>query len=469
MVITEILDTLNQAARSTLAPIIICVGIIIGVRIGLVQFRHFGCAMKNTLGRILGPSKAGKGEVTPSQALATALAATIGIGNIAGVAGAVTIGGPGAVFWLWVSGLVGMGTKYAEAVLSVKYRTRNEKGERIGGPMYYIRAGLDKKGGRMAEIYCIFGALAALGMGCAVQVHSAASAAGAAVTAFFPDADANIAAVSIGLIASILAWSALKGGAKRVGKITERLVPVMAVAYVLGTLAVITANTEKLPEVLEAICTEAFEPTSVVGAAFGKTFSVGICRGVFSNEAGLGSAGMAHACSSERDPVRQGFYGVCEVFIDTVVICTLTALAILTGCADLRFGAPGGSEIVIAAFSGVMGNKAAGLVIACSLLLFALSTVLTWSLYGARCIEFLSGKKHKLLMFLYKVAFIAAAAFGGIFELKTVWSVSEILDAFMALPNIAALIVLSGVVRSETNRYFAKDRLRDHTFFSARA
>ncbi len=243
----------------------------------------------------------------------------------------------------------------------------------------------------------------------------------------------------------------------------------MACIYILGALAVIIANAQKLPEILNAIFTEAFRPASAAGAAFGRTFSIGICRGVFSNEAGLGSAGMAHACSSERDPVKQGFYGVCEVFIDTIVICTLTALALLAGHSGLQFGRASGSETVIEAFACVFGGKAAGLLIACSLILFALSTVLTWSLYGARCVEFLSGKKRSPLMLLYKIAFTLTAVFGGIFELKTVWSISEILDALMALPNIAALIVLSGIVALETRRYFSRGRPADQPFFRARS
>ena len=441
-------------------------GVYFTVRTGALQFRKFGYAMKNTLGKAFGKQKAGKGEVTPFQAMTTALAGTVGTGNIAGVTGAIFIGGPGAVFWLWVSALVGMVTKYSEVLLSVRYRERNKEGDWVGGPMYYIKNGLGKSWLWLAYIFAFFGMVASFGIGNTTQVDSIATALNTAVAAF-GGATGNAFRIAIGVIVAIVVAVVIIGGIKRIGAVTEKLVPFMAVIYILAALIVVFGNIGQIGVVLGAIFKGAFSPRAIAGGALGvgimTTIQKGIARGVFSNEAGLGSAPIAHAATSHVDPVKQGLYGIFEVFMDSIVICTLTSLSLLMGLAGqvgidgIEWGVSHGSEMVVAAFTGVFGGKISAIVIAIGLSLFALSTILSWSLYGARCCEFLFGKVSKPATLVYKVVFCIVLVIGSTLGLDLVWTIGDALNGLMALPNLIALLLLSGTVIKLTKDFFDKN------------
>ena len=445
-------------------------GIYLSIRVGFLQFRKFGYAMKNTLGRIFQKSEAGAGEVTPFQAVSTALAATVGTGNIAGVTGAIAVGGPGAVFWMWVSALFGMVTKYAEVVLAVRYRERNEKGDWVGGPMYYIRKGLGKSWNWLACVFCVLGALAAFGIGNMTQVNTIASSINNAIDAFGGNTGAltftmfgqvvPVSSIVIGMIVAGIVMLVLFGGIKRIGAVAERLVPVMAAIYILASLAVVLANLGSVGKIFAMIFKGAFSAEAALGGAFGitimTTIQKGVGRGVFSNEAGLGSAPMAHAATSERDPVKQGMYGIFEVFMDTIVICTLTALTVLCGVEKgiaIEWGQSAGTELVSAAFGTVFGTRLAALLVAVGITLFALSTILSWSLYGTRCFEFLLGGRG---VKLYQCIFVIVVVIGATLTLDLVWNIAETLNGFMAIPNLVALLGLSGVVVKLTKEHFSK-------------
>ena len=446
-------------------------GLYLSIRSGFIQFTKFGYTMRNTIGKMFKKQDAGKGEVTPFQALTTALAATVGTGNIAGVTGAIFIGGPGAVFWLWISALVGMVTKYSEVVLAVKYRERNEQGDWVGGPMYYIRNGLGKNWVWLAYVFAFFGMIASFGIGNTTQVDSMATAISTAIGAFGGNVDGNTALrITIGVIVAVITAVVIIGGIKRIGTVTEKLVPFMAVVYIVSALIVVFGNIGQIGVVLGAIFKGAFSPRAIAGGALGvgimTTIQKGIARGVFSNEAGLGSAPIAHAATSETNPVKQGVYGIFEVFMDSIVICTLTALALLMGLAGqvgidgIEWGVGHGSEMVIQAFSGIFGGRIAGVIIALGLTCFALSTVLSWSLYGARCCEFLFGRAAKTATLVYKILFCVVLVIGSMLGLDIVWNIGDALNGLMAIPNLIALLALSGTVIAITKEHFAnKDTL----------
>ena len=427
-------------------------GILLSVRAGLPQFRRFGEMLRAAFGSAFAGKETKRGAVSPFQAVSTALAGTVGTGNIAGVAGAVALGGPGAVFWMWVSALCGMGTKYAEVLLAVRFRERGADGCWRGGPMYTIRNGLPPAFQPLAAAFSLFGMLAAFGIGNLTQVNTIA---GAAVSVSETLAPGILPELSVRLAAGILtaaaAGLALLGGAERIGTVAERLVPAMSLLYVTGALAVILTHAGALPGVLRAIAVGAFTPGAVLGGAAGiglrQTLRLGVARGVFSNEAGLGSAPIAHAGTSETDPARQGLFGIFEVFADTLVICTLTALAILTSGTAVIWGHGAGAELAIAAFSGTFGERTAGVLIAVCLVFFAFSSVLSWSLYGCRCAEYLFGARAGGV---YRLLFSAAAVLGAVSELSLVWNVSEALNGLMAIPNLVSLLALSGVVARES-------------------
>ena len=441
-------------------------GIYLSIRSGWLQFSKFGYAMKNTLGKALHKEEAGKGEVTPFQAMTTALAGTVGTGNIAGVTGAIFIGGPGSVFWLWISALVGMVTKYSEVLLSVKYRERNEDGDWVGGPMYSIKNGLGKNWVWLAYVFAFFGMVASFGIGNTTQVDSIATAINTAVTSFGGVETGNTFRIVIGVIVAAFTAVVIIGGIKRIGSVTEKLVPFMAVVYIVAALIVVFGNIGQIGVVLGAIFKGAFSPRAIAGGALGvgimTTIQKGIARGVFSNEAGLGSAPIAHAATSLTDPVKQGLYGIFEVFMDSIVICTLTALSLLMGLAGqvgidgIEWGTSHGSEMVVQAFSGIFGGKVSSLIIAVGLSLFALSTILSWSLYGARCCEFLFGKARKAATLVYKILFCVVLVIGSTLGLDLVWTIGDALNGLMAIPNLVALLLLSGTVITTTKEFFAK-------------
>ena len=471
MTLNEIVSFLNGIAWGPwMLILLVGTGVFLSAKVGFIQFTKFGYAMKNTIGKIFKKQEAGKGEVTPFQAMTTALAATVGTGNIAGVTGAIAVGGPGAVFWMWISALFGMVTKYAEVVLAVRYRERNEKGDYVGGPMYYIKNGLGAKWNWLAVAFSILGALAAFGIGNMTQVNTIAGSINNAINAFGGNVNAAsfqlmgqtipISSVIIGGVVALIVALVLFGGIKRIGSVTEKLVPFMAAVYIVCALCVVFTNLGSIGKVFSMIFQGAFNAEAALGGAFGitimTTIQKGVGRGVFSNEAGLGSAPMAHAATSETDPVKQGLYGIFEVFMDTIVICTLTALTLLCGVeagVGITWGQSAGSELIAAAFSTVFGNQIGSLIIAVGIALFALSTILSWALYGGRCVEFLLGNKARKV---YLWVFVAICIVGATMDLGLAWDIADTLNGLMAIPNLIALIGLSGVVVSVTKDYFGK-------------
>ena len=462
----ELIASINGAINGVVwgPPMLILLvgaGILLTIRTAGVQFRKFGYALKNTIGKVFKKTEAKEGEVTPFQAVTTALAATVGTGNIAGITAAVTLGGPGSIFWLWITALFGMCTKYSEVLLAVKYRERNKYGDWVGGPMYYIKNGLGKGWKWLGAIFCVFGALAAFGIGNAVQVGNITSSINTVITAFNPEFSAQSTVnLVLGIILAVLAAIVLFGGIKRLGSVTEKLVPVMAVVYIVACVCVIVYNAEYLPAIFRDIFKGAFTPAGATGGAVGSMMlciTWGVKRGVFSNEAGLGSAPMAHAATSEKDPVRQGLYGIFEAFMDTIVICTLSGVTLLCGFyagglnGMMEYGVKGETSLNAAALGTVFGMKGGSIIIALCLALFAFSTVLSWSLYGTRCCEFLFGPKA---IRPYQVIFVIIIIVGATMDLTLAWDIADTLNGLMAIPNLIALVGLSGVVVKETKDYF---------------
>lgn len=465
----NILNFLSSLSSGPIMMIfLVGTGIYLSIKTDFMQLKHFKLITKKTIGTTVNKENVGKGELTSFQALTTALAATVGTGNIAGVAGAITVGGPGAIFWMWVSALFGMVTKYAEVVLAVKYRERNEKGDYVGGPMYYIKNGLGSKFNWLASLFCVFGSLAAFGIGNMTQVNTIANS----INALFKTFNLSIQNYSfeligqtvpltslfIGIIIAILVALVLFGGIKRIGQVAEKMVPLMALIYVICSVLIILVNIKYIPSILVSIIKGAFNSKSVLGGAVGitimTTIQKGVGRGVFANEAGLGSAPMAHATTTEQNPVTQGLTGVIEVFIVSFVICTMTALVLMCGYyngVEVTWGQSYGADIISACIGTLLGNHAASFIITISISLFALSTLLTWSLYGTRCFEFIFGQKNTKL---YQTLFVIGIVIGACLKLDLVWTIAEMLNGFMAIPNLIALIVLSPTVIQLTKEYF---------------
>ena len=475
MTFSDFVDILNGIAWGPwMLILLVGTGVYLSWKVGFIQFTRFGYAMKNTVGRLFKKQTAGGGEVTPFQAMTTALAATVGTGNIAGVTGAIAVGGPGAVFWMWISALFGMVTKYAEVVLAVRYRERNAKGEYVGGPMYYIRNGMGKKWNWLAVAFSLLASLAAFGIGNMTQVNTIATTFNAAIDAFGGNTGEKtvvlmgqivpVSSIAIGFFIAVIVSMVLFGGVKRIGAVTEKLVPFMAAIYIICSLIVIGKNHDVIGDVFAMIFKGAFSAEAALGGAFGitimTTIQKGVGRGVFSNEAGLGSAPMAHAASSEKDPVKQGMYGLFEVFVDTIVICTLTALTLLCGAfagVEIPWGQSAGTELIIASFATAFGAKTGSLVVSVGIGLFALSTILSWALYGTRSCEFLLG--HKAIP-VYQTLFVLVIIVGATLELDLVWNIADTLNGFMAIPNLVALLCLSGVVTRLTKEHFAERKTK---------
>lgn len=417
-------------------------GIYFTFRTNFLQVRKFIYTMSNTLMKIFHKDdKALDGDITPFQALATALAATIGTGNIAGVATAIALGGPGAIFWMWVSAFFGMMTKYAEVVLAVHYREKNQEGNWVGGPMYYISNGLNMKW--LGIVFSIFGALAAFGIGNMVQSNSVAAA---------MESSFNIPPIATGLILAVGAGLVILGGIKRIALVTEKIVPIMAVFYIVGALVILVLNFSGIPTAFGLIFSSAFSPKAAVGGFAGATvmqaMTRGIARGVFSNEAGLGSAPIAHAAARTDHPVRQALWGIFEVFADTLVICTLTALTILsTGVWDSGIT---GAALTTEAFNvGLPGSG--GIIVAIGILFFAFSTILSWAYYGEKCAEHIFGSKVNKI---YRYVWIPLIVVGSIGSLELIWDVADTLNGLMAIPNLVGLLGLSGLVIKLTKEFF---------------
>ena len=457
----QIIETINTAVNNFIwgVPAMVCifgVGLYLSIRTNFLQIRKFPYAIRTTLGRIFRKRDASDGAITPFQAVCTALAATVGTGNIAGVAGAIAIGGPGAIFWMWVSALFGMCTKYAEVTLAVHFREINANGELVGGPMYYIKNGLGKKWHWLAYLFAAFGVLTVFGTGNATQVNTITTAINSALLNYnIINQDAvSTSNLIIGIVIAILIAMILLGGIKRIGQVTEKLVPFMALLYIILGLGVVLLNIQNVPSVFASIFRGAFQPSAVTGGVIGSMFlsmKKGVSRGIFSNEAGLGTGSIAHACADTKKPVKQGMFGIFEVFTDTIVICTLTALVILCSGVPVAYGEAAGAELTILGFTSTYGNWVS-IFTAIAMCCFAFSTALGWGLYGARCIEFLFSEK---VIKPFMVAYSLVAILGATANLGLMWNIAETFNGLMAIPNLIALFLLSGTVVKLTKEYFA--------------
>ena len=440
-------------------PAMICivgVGLFLSFRTKFIQIRKFPYAMKVTFGRMFKKREASDGALTPFQAVCTALAATVGTGNVAGVAGAIAIGGPGAVFWMWMSALLGMCTKFSEVTLAVHFREKNKDGDYVGGPMYYIKNGLKKHWHWLAYLFSAFGVLTVFGTGNATQVNTITTAIDSALfnyNVISEDAAPTLNLI-IGIVLAVLIGLILLGGVKRIGQVAEKLVPFMAVFYIILAIGVVVININHVPEVFSDIFKGAFNPASVTGGVVGSFFmsmKKGVSRGIFSNEAGLGTGSIAHACADTRKPVKQGFFGIFEVFVDTIVICTLTALVILCSGVPVGYGQAAGAELTISGFTSTYGGWVS-IFTAVAMCCFAFSTIIGWGLYGTRCIEFLfNSRVNKPFMLVYSLVAIV----GATLNLDFLWSVAETFNGLMIIPNLIAVFMLSGVVVNMVKEYFA--------------
>lgn len=461
----EIITRVNQVVNNFIwgLPAMVCilgVGLLLSVRTNFLQIRKFPYAIKTTLGRIFKNKDASDGTMTPFQAVCTALAGTVGTGNIAGVAGAIAIGGPGAVFWMWCSALLGMCTKFAEVTLAVHYRERSDAGEWVGGPMYYIKNGLGKRWQFLAVLYSLFGVLTVFGTGNATQVNTITTAIDTALLEFHIVAEDILPTLNlvIGILCAMLVAMVLLGGIKRIGSVSEKLVPFMALFYVILAVGVVLLNLPRLPYVIEEIFAGAFNPAAFTGGAIGSLFlsmKNGVSRGIFSNEAGLGTGSIAHACADTRKPVKQGMFGIFEVFADTIVICTLTAMVILCSSVPVNYGTAAGAELTISGFTATYGGGAS-LFTAVALCCFAFSTIIGWGLYGSRFATFLFKTDKIVKPFFVVYSFVAIL--GATLDLGILWGVADTFNGLMSIPNLIALFLLSGTVVKLTNEYFGEGK-----------
>ena len=457
------IESINNVVNNFIwgVPAMICivgVGLLLSIRTGFLQIRKFPYAMKVTIGRMLKKREASDGALTPFQAVCTALAATVGTGNIAGVAGAIAIGGPGAVFWMWISALLGMCTKFSEVTLAVHFREKNAEGDLVGGPMYYIKNGLKKQWHWLAYLFASFGVLTVFGTGNATQVNTITTAIDSALYNYGVISEQNVSTLNlvIGIILAVLIGLILLGGIKRIGQVAEKLVPFMAVIYIILAIGVVILNYRNIPTVFASIFKGAFSPASVTGGAVGSFFmsmKKGVSRGIFSNEAGLGTGSIAHACADTRKPVKQGFFGIFEVFVDTIVICTLTALVILCSGVPVGYGDAAGAELTILGFTSTYGSWVS-IFTAIAMCCFAFSTIIGWGLYGTRCVEFLLGTRaNRPFMILYALVAIV----GATMELGLMWNIAETFNGLMVIPNLIAVFLMSGVVVRLVKEYFDRE------------
>ena len=450
---SEKIASINSVVNSFIwgVPAMICiigVGILLTVRTRCIQVRKFGVAMKNTIRKIFDKTQARDGSMSPFQAVCTALAGTVGTGNIAGVAGAIALGGPGAIFWMWCSAFLGMCTKFSEVTLAIHFREKNKNGEYVGGPMYYIKNGLSKKWHFLAVFYAVFGVLTVFGTGNATQVNTIVSSVNTALMNFNvlkgePNSNVNLI---FGIFIAALVAMVLLGGIKRIGQVSEKLVPFMAVLYVILALGVIILNIQRVPGVFAQIVSGAFTPRAATGGIIGSMFlsmKKGVSRGIFSNEAGLGTGSIAHACADTDNAVHQGMFGIFEVFMDTIVICTLTGLVILLAAPNISYGQAAGAELTISGFTATYGGWVS-ILTAIAMCCFAFSTIIGWGLYGSRCIEFLGGEKF-VRPFLVVYSFVSIV--GATMNLGLLWDISDTFNGLMAVPNLIALLMLSGHVK----------------------
>ena len=449
----ESIIKINQAVNGFIwgVPAMICiigVGLLLSVRTRFIQVRKFGAALKNTIGKIFDKTQAKDGSMSPFQAVCTALAGTVGTGNIAGVAGAIALGGPGAIFWMWCSAFLGMCTKFSEVTLAIHFREKNANGEYVGGPMYYIKNGLSKKWHFLAVLYALFGVLTVFGTGNATQVNTIVSSIHSALHNLHiidgtVDERANLI---FGIFIAAFVAMVLLGGIQRIGQVSEKLVPFMAALYVILAIGVVILHISRVPAVLAMIFKSAFTPQAATGGIIGSMFlsmKKGVSRGIFSNEAGLGTGSIAHACADTNNAVHQGMFGIFEVFMDTIVVCTLTGLVILLGAPNIVYGQAAGAELTISGFTATYGGWVS-IFTAVAMCCFAFSTIIGWGLYGSRCIEFLGGEK---LVRPFLVAYSFVSIIGATINLGLLWDIADTFNGLMAIPNLIALLILSGQVK----------------------
>ena len=459
----ETIEQINSVLNKIVwgVPAILCVlgvGIYLTVKSNFVQFRRFGQIMKTITGK--GdkdkPKKkeAAEGATTPFQSMCTALAATVGTGSLAGVAGAIALGGPGAVFWMWIAALIGMCTKFAEVTLSVRFREKNSKGDWVGGPMYYIKNGLPKKWHFLSYFFAGFAVLTVFGTGNATQVNTITASIDSALLSFNVVGEDGLGKVNliIGIILAVMTLLILIGGIKRIGAVTEKLVPFMAITYILLAAGVMVINWDRVPAAFGEIFEGAFSPRAATGGAVGSLFTcvkLGISRGIFSNEAGLGTGPIAHASADTDHPVRQGMYGVFEVFT-TIIICTLTAMVILCAEQEIEYGKMAGAELTINGFIESYGSWVT-IFTAVAMMCFAFSTVLGWGLYGSRCMEYLFGTKS---LMIFTVIYGLFPIVGATADLSVIWGIADTFNGLMVIPNLIAVFLLSGVFFNLVKDYF---------------
>lgn len=449
----ESIIKINQAVNGFIwgVPAMICiigVGLLLSVRTRFIQVRKFGAALKNTIGKIFDKTQAKDGSMSPFQAVCTALAGTVGTGNIAGVAGAIALGGPGAIFWMWCSAFLGMCTKFSEVTLAIHFREKNANGEYVGGPMYYIKNGLSKKWHFLAVLYALFGVLTVFGTGNATQVNTIVSSIHSALHNLHiidgtVDERANLI---FGIFIAAFVAMVLLGGIQRIGQVSEKLVPFMAALYVILAIGVVILHISRVPAVFAMIFKSAFTPQAATDGIIGSMFlsmKKGVSRGIFSNEAGLGTGSIAHACADTNNAVHQGMFGIFEVFMDTIVICTLTGLVILLGAPNIVYGQAAGAELTISGFTATYGGWVS-IFTAVAMCCFAFSTIIGWGLYGSRCIEFLGGEK---LVRPFLVAYSFVSIIGATINLGLLWDIADTFNGLMAIPNLIALLILSGQVK----------------------
>ena len=456
----EVVKSVNGVVNGFIwgIPAMICIigiGLYLSIGTGFIQIRRFIYAIKHTLGKVFEKKEAESGAMTPFQAVCTALAGTVGTGNIAGVAGAIAIGGPGAVFWMWISALLGMCTKFSEVVLAVHFRERNDKGDWVGGPMYFIKNGLPKKWHFLAVLFSVFGMVAVFGTGNATQVNTIVTAIDSVFTSYNLAEAEGLGTINLalGIFIAVCVALVLLGGIRRIGSFTEKLVPFMAVFYIILAVGVVIMNIGKVPGVFASIFGGAFDPRAFTGGVVGSMFISmrrGVSRGIFSNEAGLGTGSIAHASADTGHPVQQGLFGIFEVFTDTIVICTLTSLVILCSGIDIVFGQAAGADLTIAGFIASYGRWVS-IFTAVALICFAFSTTIGWGLYGSRCVEFLFGTR---VIRPFMVVYALVSIIGATLDLGLLWDISDTFNGLMVIPNLIAVFLLSGTVFRLTRDYF---------------
>lgn len=452
---TIIIERINRFVWGVPALVLIIgIGLYLSVRTGFVQLTLLPRTIRVFFSRLCSRGDRGDGT-SPYQALCTALAATVGTGNLAGVAGAITIGGPGAIFWMWICGLLGMVTKFAEATLAVRYRVFNADGELVGGPMYMISRGIGKRWSWLGMLYCFFGVVAAFGVGNATQINTVIGGVNSAIVAC-GGRETPAGNIVMGIALAVLVALMLFGGARRIGQATEKLIPFASALYLLLGAGVLLMRIPLIPSAFQMILKGAFSPQAVTGGILGSTFAalrIGASRGVFTNEAGMGTAAIAHAAAQVDHPAEQGLMGIMEVFLDTIVICTITALVILCSGVPIPYGIDAGIKLTSDAFSLVYGNWIS-IVIAITLCCFAIGTVLGWGLYGVRCAQYLLGDQvWKFFVCLQ----VGTVIIGAVMRTDTVWMLSETVNGLMAIPNLIALALLTPELVRLTRDYKRKN------------